>query len=105
MVTVITFLLIVDIFLAASALIVLRLLFYFKRRPPLPPGPKGYPLIGNVLDMPTEREWLRFAEWGDNWGASSIFLRPVCLTVLAQIIRGHMFRERSGSAYCHPQFT
>src|SRR6266550_8336487 len=99
MVMVITFLLIVDIFLAVSALMVLRLLFYFKRRPPLPPGPKGYPLIGNVLDMPTEREWFKFAEWGDDWGTS----HPIYLTVLAQIIRGHMLRERSGSAYRHPQ--
>lgn len=68
MVTVITFLLIIDVSLVVCALIVLRLLFYVKRMPPLPPGPKRYPLVGNVLDMPTEREWLTFAKWGDMWG-------------------------------------
>ena len=65
MVTVITFLLIIDVSLAVCALIVLN---YVKRMPPLPPGPKRYPLVGNVLDMPTEREWLTFAKWGDTWG-------------------------------------
>ncbi|KAI0057368.1 cytochrome P450 [Artomyces pyxidatus] len=34
----------------------------------LPPGPKGYPLIGNLLEFPTESPWLRFAEWGKQWG-------------------------------------
>jgi len=25
-----------------------------RRRPPYPPGPKGYPLIGNILDVPQD---------------------------------------------------
>ena len=25
---------------------------------PLPPGPKGYPLLGNLFDMPVNRAWL-----------------------------------------------
>lgn len=29
----------------------------------LPPGPRGWPLIGNLLDMPTSDEWVRYAEW------------------------------------------
>lgn len=52
---------------------------------PLPPGPKGLPIIGvifiylvssitqelfqNVGDMPKEEEWITFAEWGRKWGA------------------------------------
>lgn len=29
----------------------------------LPPGPKGWPIIGNVLDMPATFEWITFHQW------------------------------------------
>ncbi|KAH8806862.1 cytochrome P450 [Flagelloscypha sp. PMI_526] len=35
---------------------------------PLPPGPKGLPLLGNLLDMPTQEEWKTFSEWGRKYG-------------------------------------
>ena len=38
---------------------------------PLPPGPKGLPLIGNLLNMPSEKEWVTFAEWGNKYGEFS----------------------------------
>jgi hypothetical protein len=34
----------------------------------LPPGPRGLPLVGNVLDMPTSQEWKTFARWGEIYG-------------------------------------
>ncbi|KAJ3548837.1 hypothetical protein NMY22_g1117 [Coprinellus aureogranulatus] len=44
----------------------------------LPPGPKGLPFLGNLLDMPSEQEWLTFARWGEAWG-------DICsVTVLGQ---------------------
>ncbi|KAF9569422.1 cytochrome P450 [Agrocybe pediades] len=46
----------------------------------LPPGPKGLPLIGNVLDMPSEKEWLTFARWGEIYGDIS------SVTVLGQTL-------------------
>lgn len=36
----------------------------------LPPGPRGYPIIGNVLDMPQSKPWEMFGQWGDRWGMS-----------------------------------
>ncbi|KAI0637905.1 cytochrome P450 [Trametes polyzona] len=39
-----------------------------RRLGPLPPGPRGYPFIGNVLDMPTTYHWITFADWGARWG-------------------------------------
>ncbi|THH12729.1 hypothetical protein EW146_g7425 [Bondarzewia mesenterica] len=36
--------------------------------PPLPPGPKGLPLVGNVMGLPKENQWKTFAEWGKKWG-------------------------------------
>ncbi|KZO94970.1 cytochrome P450 [Calocera viscosa TUFC12733] len=35
---------------------------FAQRRIPVPPGPKGYPIIGNLLDMPKEQEWLVFRD-------------------------------------------
>ena len=35
---------------------------------PLPPGPKGYPLIGNLFDMPADKPWVVFDEWRMTYG-------------------------------------
>ncbi|CAL1701205.1 unnamed protein product [Somion occarium] len=35
---------------------------------PLPPGPKGYPLIGNMLDMPAVAPWKTYQEWHGVYG-------------------------------------
>ena len=37
---------------------------------PLPPGPKGYPLVGNLFDMPSDRPWVVFDEWRKTYGKS-----------------------------------
>ena len=39
-----------------------------KRGFPLPPGPKGLPFVGNALQMPREREYRTFTEWGKQYG-------------------------------------
>ncbi|KAI0676963.1 cytochrome P450 [Trametes maxima] len=40
-----------------------------RRRPgPLPPGPKGWPIVGNIFTMPTTYQWTTFAAWGEHWG-------------------------------------
>ena len=39
---------------------------------PLPPGPKGYPLIGSVFDMPINKPWLVYDEWFKKYGKSLI---------------------------------
>lgn len=60
-------------------------LFFFKtffrsKQPSLPPGPKGLPLIGNVLDMPAEKGWLTFSQWGETWGQCQFRMLPLIWT-------------------------
>ncbi|KAF8489336.1 cytochrome P450 [Russula emetica] len=34
----------------------------------LPPGPRGYPIIGNLLEMMKDGQWLKFSEWQKKYG-------------------------------------
>lgn len=50
------------------ALYLIRQITKSASRLPLPPGPKGLPLLGNILDIPSEREWETYATWKDIYG-------------------------------------
>ena len=41
---------------------------------PLPPGPKVYPLIGNLFDMPVDQPWVVFDEWRKTYGKPFIVI-------------------------------
>ena len=38
----------------------------------LPPGPNGYPLIGNLFDMPIHKPWLVYDQWRKTYGKTFI---------------------------------
>jgi hypothetical protein len=47
----------------------------------LPPGPRGYPIIGNLFDLGPLR-WLKFAEWQKMYGRSIV---PILCYVLPEL--------------------
>jgi hypothetical protein len=47
-----------------SGLAIILALALRKRTPaPYPPGPPPKPLIGNALDIPSEKQWVKYLEW------------------------------------------
>ncbi|KAF9491556.1 cytochrome P450 [Pleurotus eryngii] len=43
-----------------------------KARLPLPPGPMGYPIGGNLFDKPTEYHWVKYLKWSKEYNSDVI---------------------------------
>ncbi|KAF8832757.1 hypothetical protein HHX47_DHR1002000 [Lentinula edodes] len=46
-----------------------------RRRGSLPPGPPGYPIVGNLFDIPTDDKWKVYAQMARDLGSDIISLR------------------------------
>ncbi len=61
--------------LLASATLILYLYHLYNKRKanprglPHPPGPTGYPIIGNKFDVPKKKAWKTYDEWFKKYGA------------------------------------
>jgi hypothetical protein len=54
---------------SVAALLIIKHFRASKCHAPLPPGPPGYPLIGNLFDFPDEERWLTYTQWAKQYGA------------------------------------
>ncbi|KAJ3916252.1 hypothetical protein F5877DRAFT_69207 [Lentinula edodes] len=50
-------------------------LLHSRRKLPLPPGPKGLPIIGNALNYPTKTPWVKYAEWSREYGSDVVYAK------------------------------
>lgn len=57
------------VILLGLALTVATLRSHVRRRS-LPPGPHGYPIVGNALQLPLKSLHTHLAEWGKIYGTS-----------------------------------
>ncbi|KAL4264186.1 cytochrome P450 family protein [Pleurotus pulmonarius] len=44
-----------------------------KTRLPLPPGPKRYPIVGNLFDKPADYQWIKYFEWSKEYNSDVIY--------------------------------
>lgn len=73
-----------------------------KLRAPLPPGPKGLPLIGNVRDLPPPgaREWEHWAKHRSLYGPiSSVTVFGTTIIVLNDARAAFELLEKRGSVH------
>lgn len=47
-----------------------------RRLRPTPPGPRKLPLVGNILSMPTSRQWEVIRDWEKEYGQCPVLIRP-----------------------------
>lgn len=59
-------------YIAILAVGLLYLLRRHKQNLPYPPGPKGLPLLGNILDVPSSQEWITYANWSKKYSTFRI---------------------------------
>jgi hypothetical protein len=71
-------------------------------RPPPPPGPRPWPIIGNILDIPSAYEWVTFTEWGKKYGGicSVVAFGQTIVVVNSAKIAVDLLEKRS-SIYSH----
>ncbi|KAI0753652.1 cytochrome P450 [Fomes fomentarius] len=87
---------------AAALLFVLCLRMYLLRRNrgSMPPGPAGWPLIGNVLDVPIAHSWKTFARWGERWGdLMSIVLLGQPMVIINSYKHAYALLEKRSAVY------
>ncbi|KAG2121123.1 cytochrome P450 [Suillus cothurnatus] len=65
-----------------------------------PPGPRGWPLIGNIQDIPQIKPWLTFAEWGKKYGdISHVEVLGQHIIVLNSVKSAMDMLDKKGAVY------
>ncbi|KAI0264152.1 cytochrome P450 [Gloeopeniophorella convolvens] len=89
-----------DFLVALGLLVALRALHDYRRRGglPYPPGPRCLPVVGNLLDIPKETPWLKYAEYGQQYGdiiCLRVFGKVIVILNSAKAVKD-LFEKRSG---------
>ncbi|KAJ7777026.1 cytochrome P450 [Mycena metata] len=68
---------------------------------PLPPGPPPWPLVGNLFDMPSERQWESYLAWSQKFNSDIIHLNVAgtSIVVLSSMEAVKELFERRSSLY------
>ncbi|KAF7371180.1 Cytochrome P450 [Mycena sanguinolenta] len=68
---------------------------------PLPPGPKKLPLLGNLLQLPSEREWETYMKWSQEYKSDIIHLNAAgtSIIVLSSVEAANDLLEKRSNKY------
>ncbi|KAF5367913.1 hypothetical protein D9757_007761 [Collybiopsis confluens] len=88
-------------------LLLIPVLFTLQKRtkPPYPPGPFRWPIIGSMFSMPTNKSWLQFTAWKETYGDLiylNVFGKPVLVLNSIEAIND-LFEKRSNNYSDRPQ--
>ncbi|KAK0211383.1 cytochrome P450 [Desarmillaria ectypa] len=74
---------------------------------PFPPGPKGLPLIGNLLDIPTTYHWLTYSRWAATYGDVLFLSSPGNKTIILNSLEAatELLEKRSANYSDRPGFN
>ncbi|KAF5335634.1 hypothetical protein D9758_014794 [Tetrapyrgos nigripes] len=79
-----------------------------RRRLRLPPGPPGYPIIGNIFDIPPKREWVTYRDMSKKYGSDIIHLDLLgtpLIIVNSLKAATELFDKRSSNYSDRPRLT
>ncbi|KIK53842.1 hypothetical protein GYMLUDRAFT_250028 [Collybiopsis luxurians FD-317 M1] len=62
--------------------LILTVVLFRRRKGPSPPGPRGWPIIGNILDIPTKDPWKVLQKWSEDNGSDVVLLRLPGIRIL-----------------------
>ncbi|EKM58563.1 uncharacterized protein PHACADRAFT_207382 [Phanerochaete carnosa HHB-10118-sp] len=91
-----------------AAIIVLSIYCDRYKRHRFPPGPKGLPVLGNILDVPRDgRGWLTYQRWGREYGSDVIHLRVLgsSIVVLNSATAAFELFDKRSSIYSDRQHS
>ena len=60
--------------LGLAAVLVVRMIAGWIRRPKYLPGPRRLPFVGNLFDMPESEAWVTYKKWKEDYGTSVLDL-------------------------------
>ncbi|KAI9467400.1 cytochrome P450 [Lactarius psammicola] len=72
-----------------------------KRRLPYPPGPKSFPVVGNLFSMPSREEWITYRKWSEESGSDVIHANVIGshIIILNSMKAANELLEKRSSIY------
>ncbi|KAF7791178.1 hypothetical protein EIP86_002189 [Pleurotus ostreatoroseus] len=70
-----------------------------NRQLPLPPGPRAWPVVGNLLDVPRKRAFFEYSKWASDYGSDILFMQlpsqPVIIVNTVEAANDLMYKRSS----------